>query len=69
MSIIEAEGLAKMFRHAVKQPGLIGSVKHLFTRQYIDKTAVDHINLRVDEGEAVAYIGPNGAGKSLRLRC
>ena len=68
MPIIEAEGLTKSFRNAIKKPGLAGSIEHLFTRRYTDKTAVDHINLQVDEGEAVAYIGPNGAGKSTTIK-
>ena len=68
MPIIEAEGLTKIFRGAVKSPGLAGSLKHLFTREYTEKTAVDHISLRINEGEAVAYIGPNGAGKSTTIK-
>jgi ABC-2 type transport system ATP-binding protein len=30
-------------------------------------TAVDGIDLRVDEGEMLGYLGPNGAGKSTTL--
>lgn len=33
-----------------------------------DVTAVDGIDLDVDEGELVAFLGPNGAGKSTTLR-
>ena len=27
-------------------------------------TAVDHLNLHIEEGEILGLIGPNGAGKS-----
>lgn len=68
MSFIEVSQLTKVFRHEIKQPGLLGAVKHLVTRNHVDKTAVDHINLRIEEGEAVAYVGPNGAGKSTTIK-
>ena len=68
MALIEASGLTKKFRQAVKEPGLVGSLKHFFTRQYKDKLAVDHIDLRVEAGESVAYLGPNGAGKSTTIK-
>lgn len=68
MSFIEVSQLTKVFRHAIKEPGLLGAVKHLVTQKHVDKTAVDHINLRIEEGEAVAYVGPNGAGKSTTIK-
>jgi ABC-2 type transport system ATP-binding protein len=68
VALIEARGLTKKFRQAVKEPGLVGSLKHFFTRQYKDKLAVDHIDFSVEAGESVAYLGPNGAGKSTTIK-
>jgi ABC-2 type transport system ATP-binding protein len=65
---IEAKGLTKQFRQAVKDPGLVGSLKHFVTRTYKDKMAVDHIDLAIEAGESVAYLGPNGAGKSTTIK-
>ena len=33
------------------------------------KPAVDHLNLRVREGELFGFLGPNGAGKTTTVRC
>jgi viologen exporter family transport system ATP-binding protein len=66
--LIEARGLTKVFRQADKAPGLKGSLRHLVARAYTDKVAVDHVDLSVDPGEAVAYVGPNGAGKSTTVK-
>lgn len=33
-----------------------------------DKTAIDHLNLEVEEGKLLAYIGTNGAGKSITMK-
>jgi ABC-2 type transport system ATP-binding protein len=68
LPLIEAKGLTKKFRQAVKEPGLVGSLKHFFNRQYKDKLAVDHIDFGVEAGESVAYLGPNGAGKSTTIK-
>ncbi|GGG26043.1 ABC transporter ATP-binding protein [Paenibacillus abyssi] len=68
MSMIETFSLNKTFRQAIKDPGLKGSIKHFFTQQYRDKTAVNGIDLKIEEGESVAYVGPNGAGKSTTIK-
>ncbi|MDM7853554.1 ABC transporter ATP-binding protein [Cellulomonas alba] len=68
MSLIEVAQLRKVFRRADKKPGLAGSVRHLVERRFVDKVAVDDIDLRVEAGEAVAYVGPNGAGKSTTVK-
>ena len=38
------------------------------TRRFDKKVAVDHLNLRVDEGEFFGFLGPNGAGKSTTIK-
>lgn len=68
MELIEVRSLSKVFRQPVKEPGLAGSFKHLFTQKYKEKTAVNGIELTIREGETVAYVGPNGAGKSTTIK-
>jgi len=38
------------------------------TKKFEDFTAVDNINLSVDENEIFAFLGPNGAGKSTCIK-
>ena len=39
-----------------------------FGKDYGDFTAVERLNLKIDEGEMFGFIGPNGAGKSTSIR-
>ena len=38
------------------------------TKRFGDKTAIDHLNLKVKRGEMFAFLGPNGAGKTTTVR-
>jgi viologen exporter family transport system ATP-binding protein len=58
--IIDVQGLRRDFT-------LTRRVGRLRRRREI-VTAVDGIDLRVDEGELLGYLGPNGAGKSTTLK-
>lgn len=66
--IIEATDLLKTYRRYKKKEGIRGSIAGLFKREYEEKTAVDHMNLQVREGEFIGLIGPNGAGKTTLIK-
>jgi len=68
MPIIEAQDLRKVFRSVVRRPGVVGTLRTLFSRDYEEKVAVEGVTLALDEGELVGYIGPNGAGKSTTIK-
>jgi ABC-2 type transport system ATP-binding protein len=68
MALVEARALTKVFRQPDKEPGFGAAVKQLFVRRFKEKVAVDHIDLSIEAGEAVAYVGPNGAGKSTTVK-
>ena len=38
------------------------------SKRYKDKWAVDHLDLRVEQGDIYGFIGQNGAGKSTTLK-
>ncbi len=68
MAIIEIEKLSKSYRVYQKQEGVWASIGGLFHRKYRSVNAVREIDLRVEEGEFVAFLGPNGAGKTTTLK-
>ena len=37
-------------------------------KRYRDRTAVDGLSFKVEEGEILGFLGPNGAGKSTTMR-
>lgn len=68
MAVIEIQGLSKSYVVYQKKEGLWASLVGLFRRQYRTIEAVRAIDLRVEEGEFVAFLGPNGAGKTTTLK-
>ena len=68
MPIIELSGLTKVYRVYQKKEGLGASLRGLFSRQYREVQAVRGIDLKVEQGEFVAFLGPNGAGKTTTLK-
>ena len=68
MAIIELSKLTKTYQVYQKKEGLLASIGGLFSREYRQVQAVRGIDLKVDEGEFVAFLGPNGAGKTTTLK-
>lgn len=68
MSIIEVSNLTKVYTYHKKQPGVKNTIGSLFSRQKIEKKAVDDISFDVKDGEIIGFIGPNGAGKTTTLK-
>ncbi|MCO4794594.1 MAG: ATP-binding cassette domain-containing protein [Bacteriovoracaceae bacterium] len=68
MTMIKTRGLTKNFLSYKKSPGFMGSIKALYKRDYITKTAVNSFDLEIQKGEIVGLLGPNGAGKTTLMK-
>lgn len=66
--MIELINISKEFKKPIREEGVLGMFKTLFSRKYEIKKAVDNISLEINSGEIVGYIGSNGAGKSTTIK-
>lgn len=68
MPAILAENLTKVYPVSIKEPGLVGTAKHLLHRTYRNVKAVQAISFEIEPGEVVGFLGANGAGKTTTLK-
>ena len=65
---IEISNLTKSFKLFTRTDGLKGAIKSFFNREYKYFTALNNINLSVNEGEIIGILGENGAGKTTLIK-
>ncbi len=54
---IKINSLTKSFKLFKRSAGLKGSLKSFFNREYQTFTALDNINLEINEGEIIGILG------------
>lgn len=67
-NLISVKNLSKHFLVYKKEPGIMGSLKSLFSRKYETVKAVNDISFEIKKGEIIGFIGQNGAGKTTTLK-
>lgn len=65
---IQVTNITKQFKLFKREAGLQGALKSFFNRKYETFTALDDINISIDDGEIVGILGENGAGKTTLIK-
>lgn len=65
---IETTNLSKSFKSYQKPAGLLNSIKGIWQRKYITKTALHETSIKIEAGKIVGLVGANGAGKTTLLK-
>ena len=66
--MIYVNNLVKTFKKPIREEGVLGMLKTLFSRKYEKIEAVKGISFQINDGEMVGLIGSNGAGKSTTIK-
>nr|WP_230839901.1 ATP-binding cassette domain-containing protein [Gloeobacter morelensis] len=68
LPVIRVQNLSKVYPVADKEPGLAGTLRHFFRRQYKLIEAVQQVSFEIEPGAVVGFLGANGAGKTTTLK-
>lgn len=66
--IIQSSNLQKKYKVFEKHPGLTGSIRNLFHREFTENYAVYPFDFEAHKGEFIGLLGPNGAGKTSLMK-
>ena len=66
--VLQVQNISKSYQRRIRQPGLTGAVKNLFSTKVEEMFAVRDLSFTLQRGERVGLIGENGAGKSTTLK-
>ncbi len=68
MPQILVQDLAKTYRVAERDPGVLGAMRGLVHRRWRTVQALTDVSFSLERGELLGFMGPNGAGKSTTIK-